>query len=365
MNRVAIEKIGKALSENGLDAVLVTPSEDLRYISEFNMMQCERFQGLVIKADGSYFYICNELYGTEVESFMDGTEKIYLWHDDQKHTDAVLEAFNAYGLNDKKIAVSLSARYENLYPMAEATGCQFVPGKRLLESARIKKEPDELVRLRTASKISDEVFESLQAQLRPGISEAEIRSLMEQCFKEKQIGPTEFGGVIASGSNSALPHYMNDSRIIRKQDILLLDFGCKYQGMNADTTRTVFIGGITPLQKEVYKIVQEANWEAERRAVEGAYIPDICMAARKVIEKAGYGDYFNHRLGHGIGAYLHESPEMTVHNRSVLERGMVFTIEPGIYLSGQFGVRIEDVVMINLSGKTEVLNQTSKELRIL
>jgi Xaa-Pro dipeptidase len=365
MNKSMIDRIGEVLNRNHLDAILITPSEDLTSIVATEIMQCERFQGLVIKKDGTVFYICNVLYGVEVMEFMKDHGKIYMWHDDTSYINEAKRAFEEHGLMNAKIAVNLNARLENLYPIAQASGSSFVPGKLLLEEVRIIKSTTELQRLRRASKLSDEVLLALFEKIGPGVSESEIRNTMQELFSDRGIGPEAFGGVIATGSNTALPHYFGSSRVLEREDILMIDFGCCYKGMNADTTRTVFIGSITAKQIEVYKVVQEANFQAEQIAVEGAYIPDICMAARKVIEKAGYGEYFNHRLGHGIGSYLHESPEITIRNENILKRGMAFTIEPGIYLPGEFGVRIEDVVLINELGKRDVLNTTSKELTIL
>ena len=179
-----------------------------------------------------------------------------------------------------------------------------------------------------------------------------------------EAGGTDPWSIVASGPNSSYPHYTGYGRIIGEQDIIVLDFGCAYHGLYSDMTRTVFVGGITDKQREIYNLVFQANAAGEATAVKDAFIPQVDKAARDVINNAGYGDYFFTRLGHGIGYMIHEGPDIKKNNDRPLQTGMAFSIEPGIYLGGEFGVRIEDIVLVTDNGN-EILNKSTKELIII
>ncbi|WP_313371231.1 M24 family metallopeptidase, partial [Sedimentibacter sp.] len=155
-----------------------------------------------------------------------------------------------------------------------------------------------------------------------------------------------------------------DQRVIQEKDIIILDWGCKYNGMCADMSRTVFVGDITEEERQVYEIVLKSQEEGEKAAVKGAYIPEVDKAARDVIKDAGYEKYFFTRLGHGIGYSVHEAPDIKKSNQRYLEEGMVFSIEPGIYIAGKFGMRIENIVAVTENGN-EILNKASKEIKII
>lgn len=182
----------------------------------------------------------------------------------------------------------------------------------------------------------------------------------------------EFGGngadaIVSFGANASYPHYMvsGEGAVLQEKDVLLTDFGCSYHGFQSDMTRTVFIGEPTEEEAKIYDIVLKANLAGEAAVKEGAYIPEIDKAARKVIEDAGYGQYFTTRLGHGIGYQVHESPEIKQSNRRNLEKGMAFSIEPGIYIPGVIGIRVEDIVVINEHGEREILNKVPKEMKVI
>ncbi|MCL2353822.1 MAG: M24 family metallopeptidase, partial [Defluviitaleaceae bacterium] len=171
-------------------------------------------------------------------------------------------------------------------------------------------------------------------------------------------------GIIASGENSAYPHYHAYDRVIQEKDMMILDFGCRYNGLYSDMSRTVFVGGINDEERKIYNIVLQAQEAGEAAAVTGAYIPDVDRAARSIIEDAGYGDAFLNRLGHGVGYMIHEAPDIKKNNHRKLEPNMAFSIEPGIYMPGKFGMRIENIVITTADGN-EALNKSTKEIIIL
>lgn len=362
MRKKYLDKLVDILQKKNIDAILIAPSEEMEFIMGHNTHLCERFQALIIKNDGSYFYICNLLTKDEVQGVLGPDVKVYGWFDGDIFTDTVKKAFEEQGLIGKTIAVNSTERAFIILQIMEKVDVKFVNGKPALEGMRMIKDDEELNNLRMAARITDESYDELLKFIKPGIKEADIARKMNEIFKEK--GADEGFTMVCSGPNSSYPHYNDDQRVIQEKDIIVLDWGCKYKNMCADMSRTVFVGGITDEERKVYEIVKASQEAGEKAAVKGAYIPDVDKAAREIIEKSGYGKYFFTRLGHGIGYSVHEAPDIKASNPINLEKGMVFSIEPGIYLAGNFGIRIENIVAVTENGN-EVLNKASKEIQII
>ena len=362
MRKKYLDRLTNILKKENIDAILIAPSEEMEFIMGHNTHICERFQALFVKNDGSYFYICNLLTVDEVQSVLGPDVKVYGWFDGDVFTDTVKVAFEEQGLIGKTIAVNSSERAFLILQILDEIDVKFVNGKPLLEEMRMIKSDQEINDLRMAARITDESYEELLNFIKPGIKEVDIARKMNEIFKEK--GADEGFTMVCSGPNSSYPHYNDDQRVIQEKDIIILDWGCKYNNMCADMSRTVFVGGITEEERKVYEIVKASQEAGEKAAVKGAYIPDVDKAARDIIEKSGYDKYFFTRLGHGIGYSVHEAPDIKASNRRNLEKGMVFSIEPGIYLAGKFGIRIENIVAVTEDGN-EVLNQASKEIQII
>lgn len=352
------------MKEKGMDAILIAPSLDLEFVMGFSPFLCERFQGLFVKDNGEYFYIANLLSKEEIAKEIGPGGKVYSWWDGEDYVEAVKEILVKEGLEGKVIGTSESVRAFHVLNIMERTNIRFKSARDLIDETRITKSSEELEYLRKASEIADKAFEKALPQIHPGLSEQKIGEIL---FAEmEKLGGERPGGLICTGENTGYPHYARkgEGRILKERDILLMDFGCMYKGFWSDITRTVFFGEPTEKEKMVYQAVLEANLEAEEAICEGAYVPDIDRVARDRIEKTGYGNTFTTRLGHGIGRKVHEAPDIKQSNERRLESGMAFSIEPGIYLAGEFGVRVEDIVIINEKGEREVLNKASKELII-
>lgn len=362
MNKKYFDKLVNVLQKNSIDAILIAPSEEMEFIMGHNTHLCERFQALIIKSDGTYFYICNLLTVDEVQAVLGPDIKVYGWFDGDVFTDTVKKAFEENGLIGKTIGVNSTERAFIILQIMDAVNVKFINGKPLLEEMRLIKDEEELENLRIAARITDESYEELLKFIKPGIKEADIARRMNEIFKEK--GADRGFTMVCSGSNSSYPHYNSDQRIIQEKDIIVLDWGCKYKDMCADMSRTVFVGDISKEEKEVYEIVLASQEAGEKAAVAGAYIPDVDNAAREIIEKSGFGEYFFTRLGHGIGYSVHEAPDIKKSNKNHLEKGMVFSVEPGIYIAGKFGMRIENIVAVTENGN-EVLNKASKDIKII
>ncbi len=217
--------------------------------------------------------------------------------------------------------------------------------------------------LRESSAVVDRVFEEVLPMIKPGVTEKEIGDFLLKRMTELGGGCAEC--IVGVGPNSAYPHYNDNKGVIREHDIVLMDYGCTIRGMYSDMTRTVFVGEPDEKEREVYELVRRSNEAAEELVREGAFIPDIDRRARKILDEKGYAWSLVNRLGHGVGYTIHEAPDIKRSNPVHLERGMAFTIEPGIYLAGAFGVRVEDVVVINEKGEREILNHATKDLIVL
>ncbi|MGI6090542.1 MAG: M24 family metallopeptidase, partial [Saccharofermentanales bacterium] len=345
-----------------IQAVLIAPSEDMKLLFGDSPYLCERFQGIFITNKGDYFVICNLLSVDEYIKIVGDNVKIFSWSDNDGFINAVINACKEYDLINARIGVNNTVRAFNIASLCLHMRWDIVDAVDILHEIRIKKTEIERQALRDSSRIADQVFEKILQDIKPGITELDIKDRFSQLFKE--AGATNSYSLVASGKKSALPHYSGTEKELKYGEAIILDFGCVYNGMCSDITRTIFIGKTSDEQRQIYNIVKKANQAAEDIVNPGTFIPDIDKIARDIISNAGYADYFPTRLGHGIGYSIHEAPDIKQSNIRCLEPGMAFSIEPGIYLPSKFGVRIEDIVLVTEKGK-EVLNKATKKLLIV
>lgn len=363
MRKDYVDKLVKALPGAGLDAVLIAPGEELAFLFDISPMMCERFQGMFVKADGEIFYICNLLYKEQIEAGLPKDIPVYSWFDNDDMTDIVSGLMKEHGLAGKTIGVNSSVPAFSMLAIGEAADIRFKDAKLLFEEIRVHKTPEEMQALRDSAAIVDQVFYNILDVIHPGATERELQEYLLTNMAD--LGGRSPECIVAVGGNAGYPHYNDNKGVVKDQDVVLMDYGCTCRGMYSDMTRTVFVGGITDRQKECYELVRRANEEAEAMCVEGAWIPDIDAKAREVLDEKGYAHTLINRLGHGIGYTIHEQPEIKKSDRRKLERGMAFSIEPGIYMGGDLGIRIEDIVLINGDGEREVLNKADKKIIIL
>lgn len=354
-----IEYAGRA----GLDGVLISPGEEMEFLTGFRPMMCERFQGLFVKKNGEMFYICNLLYKDQVEEAFPESVHVYSWFDGDIMTEIVSSVLEKEGMTGSRIGVNSDAQAFNILEIMDKVNVTFVNAKPLLEEIRIIKDHEELENLRKSSAIVDQVFGEVQKIIRTGISEAAIQEFL--LTRMSELGGKSPECIVGVRINASYPHYVGNQGIVGEKDLVLMDYGCTYNGLYSDMTRTVFVGEPDARLREAYDLVKKANEEAEKLVKEGAWIPDIDKKAREILDEKGYAETLVNRLGHGVGYTIHEAPDIKQSDRRKLERGMAFSIEPGIYIGGDFGIRIEDVVIVNESGEREILNRSSKELIIL
>jgi len=356
-----IGQITTGMRERGMDLLLIGTGTDLEYLTGLSSMACARFKALAILSDGRHFFICPKLYYEETREAMGEDEPIFVWDDAEGFLKALREADKAYGLQKSNIGVSDVVRAIDAIAIKAEIGAELLDGTGVMEAVRQIKDPDEIDCLKEAARIADRVFEDIVGFIRPGLTEGAIARRIKELFEEKGAGGLAFDPIVASGPNSSRPHYNDDKRVIQENDIIVLDFGCRYKGYCSDISRTVFLGRPIPEQEEIYEIVLRANNEAEFSVKQGVTAALVDRIARDVISQAGYGQYFLNRTGHGIGMAVHEAPYIKEGNNVVLENGMAFSVEPGIYLPGQFGMRIEDIVLVE-NGMGTALNKVTKEM---
>lgn len=364
LNKVRVTRLAEIMSGEDVDAMLIGPSADLEYMAGYSPLPDERFKGLVVLSDGESFYISPSLYFEETRNKIGAEIKIYVWDDKSGFLGAIESANRDFKLDKKRIAVNEGIKAVDLIDIQTVIKSDFVKGNNILEKLRIIKDEDEIKNLKYASKIADEVMNEIIKFIRPGMKERDVKDkIKELCFK-KGAGGLSFEPIVASGPNSSMPHYCGEDRFIGEKDIVVLDFGCRYNGYCSDITRTVFVGEVSEEEKRIYDIVAAANLEGELAVKAGISAEEVDRKTRSVIEKAGYGEYFIHRTGHGIGVSVHEAPYIKEGNKQILQKGMVFSVEPGIYLQDRFGIRIEDLVLVKDDG-VEILNAFPKEMVVI
>lgn len=358
MDNHRIASVLDNLAAQGLSQLLVCDPRSIQYLTGAYVEPGERFLGLLLRAGESRpTLFLNELFTApadveaDVVAFNDTDDPIALL---AKRCDA------AAALGCDK---NLPARF--LIPMMERNvAAGFALASDAVDDARAIKDDEERALMRAASATNDAAMARFRELVHEGATEQEIAGKLEDIYRELGAQGHSFAPIVSFGANAADPHHEPDGTVLKEGDVVLFDVGCRQDEYCADMTRTFFFGEPDEEQRRVYEIVRQAN-EAGRAAVHpGARFCDIDGAARKVIEDAGYGPYFTHRLGHQIGLDVHEPGDVSSVNEAQVQPGMCFSIEPGIYLPGRFGVRIEDLVIVTEDG-CEVLNSYPRDLETL
>lgn len=342
-------KLQKSLKENRYDQLIISSYYNLLYFGNISIHSGERMLVLLVDKEEKPVLFVNRLF-TAVES----EDYRTVYYDDTDDCTAVLGKY----IRGSKIAVDGNWTADFLLRLMKNSHAVYVQGSHLMASIRAIKDKDEQKKMKKASSDNDEVMKKILPFIKVGMSEMEIYSKLLQLFEETTHEPVSFEPIVAFGRNAADPHHESDGTILKKGEPVLIDMGSHYKNYCSDMTRTF-------LQKdkkteEIYDIVLKANLAAEAAVKPGVRFSDIDKAAREVIEKAGYGQYFTHRTGHGIGLEIHEPYDVSSSNHLTVQEGMCFSIEPGIYLPDNTGVRIEDLVIVGKDSAI-VLNKFSKE----
>ncbi|SMP48528.1 M24 family metallopeptidase [Anoxynatronum buryatiense] len=334
-----------------LDAVLLSKPANRKYAAGFTGSA-----GTVVVTPDHQYLITDFRYKSQVSE--QSPDFTYLQID--KHESAIKHlrelGFKRVGIEEEFISYSLACEYEKGVP-----GIELVPMNNQMTIFRSVKEPGEAEIIRRAAAIADKGWEMILNKIQPGISENALALELEFYMRQNGADGVSFQFIVASGLRSALPHGIASDKLIEVGDFLTFDYGNLVDGYCSDMTRTVVVGKATDRQKEIYQTVlnaQKAALKAVRPGITGIELDEI---ARQIITEAGFGDYFGHGLGHGVGLEIHELPHVNHLGKVPLEPGMVITIEPGIYIPDEGGVRIEDLVLVTADGY-EVLSHSNKEL---
>lgn len=354
MNASRVTRVIENMRAEGLDQILVTAPSSVYYLTDHMIHPGERMLALYINSNGDTRVFANRLFA------LAGARDINLVEfDDTEDPVAIL----ADTVKEGKIGIDKLWPSQFTIRLMQQKAVTPVLGSGPVDLARMCKDAEELELMRKASLMNDEAIVRTIDQIREGMTELELEAAYIANAKEIS-GDISFNPITCFGPNCAEPHHDNDETALKYGDSIILDVGLLHNRYCSDMTRTVFFGSVTDEQKKVYDLVKRAN-EAGRAAVRpGVEMCEFDKAARKVIEDAGYGQYFTHRTGHGIGLEVHEPPDNSSVSRVVARPGMCFSVEPGIYLPGKFGVRIEDLVTVTEDG-CETLNKLDRELRVL
>lgn len=351
----------EAAERDGLSALLITPSADLLYLTGYDPPPLPRLTCLVVRPGKDPILVVPALERPlAVSSGADRLAEVVSWtetEDPHALVARVVGEGNGVACSDRMWAAHL-IRLQGSLP-----GAEFTPASGILGPLRAVKDEQELGLLRRAARAADETFRRIVQNGLEGRSEHDVASRLGELLVEMGHDRAAFT-IVGSGPNSASPHHEPEGRTIQGGDAVVMDFGGRVGGYCSDITRTVIVRQPPKDFDHVYQVVREAQERAFRTVKPGVPAEDVDRAAREVIDRAGYGELFVHRTGHGIGLDEHETPYIVAGNREALRPGMCFSIEPGIYMPGRFGVRIEDIVTVTQDG-AQRLNHAEREVQVV
>ncbi len=351
-----IEKIAAQLPEYGLDAMLITSESGERYALGFHG------EGLLLVTRDGARYSTDGRYIEAARERIQGPE-ICLTTPDKGHVAFAREYIEGkqlhnIGFESGAMTVDAHRRYAQELPGI------LTPAQKLLDDLRASKDQEELAYMRRAQEITDEAFKAILNFIRPGMTEREIAARLVYELLSRGGEKVSFDPIVAAGPNGSRPHAVPGDQVVDTGMFITMDFGCEVEGYCSDMTRTVALGQPTEEMEAVYNAVlaaQKAGINAARAGVAGR---EIDAAARRVLQEAGYGEYFSHGFGHSLGVDIHESPNASSRETRLMPVGAVISAEPGVYIPGRFGVRIEDVLILNETG-CEDITRSPKDLIVL
>jgi len=351
MYRSRRERLSAILADGGMAALIVGPGSDLTYLTGYRISPSERLTALVLSADGSSRLVVPALEAPRASAAAPDLELQEWQETEDPHA---LAAAATVGAGDIGVGDQLWASFV-LRLQAALPGRRFVPASDATRGLRMRKDDAELAALRAVGASADRAYARVRELEFRGRREAEVAADVASLLRSEGHDEVTFT-IVASGPNGASPHHHTGERVIEMGDAVVLDFGGTRAWYCSDITRTVVVGEADAELVRVHDLVRRAQEAGYAAATAGAAASDVDRAARAVIDEGGYGRHFIHRLGHGIGLDGHEHPYLVSGNDETLEPGMAFSIEPGIYLPGRFGVRIEDIAAIGDEGRAEPFN---------
>lgn len=350
-------KVRAEVSRRGWDALWVVRNANRRYLTGFTGSA----GWVLVPTAGRPVLLTDGRYMTQARQEARTWRLVITRRDPHLHLASLLKTrrVSRLGFEDAEVSVSLWRHLKQALPRTRG-----VAASGLVERFRECKDPGEISHLRAAVRAAETAFQAIRPLLRAGISEKALAFELEKAIYRTGAEASAFSLIAASGPNAALPHASPTDRRLRKGDLVVLDFGCRWKGYHSDLTRTVAIARASSRQKEIYKTVKTAQETAQKHIISGQKIAECDKKARLVFKQAGFDKQFSHSLGHGIGLEIHELPRLTHLNRGVFQPGMVVTCEPGLYFPGWGGVRIEDDLLLT-GTRTEALSTSPQDLPII
>ncbi len=357
MNQERIDKIMARLADVGVPQALLSDPFSLAYLTGERFHPGERFLGLLLREGRAPKLFLNKLFSAPGVA----PEDIVFYDDSERGAMKVLpflDSGSPLGI-DKKLAA------EFLLELQESGAApRYVNASPCVDRVRAQKDAREAELMIRASRMNDEAMLRVKSEVREGVTERELSEKLSRIYRELGAEGLSFPSIVSFGANAADPHHSPDESALEPGQCVLFDIGCVKDGYCSDMTRTYYFKFAPEIDREIYDVTLRANLAAEAMMKPGVRFCDLDAEARRVIAEAGYGPYFTHRLGHSIGQEDHEWGDVGVGNTETVKPGMVFSCEPGIYLPGKTGVRIEDLCMITESG-VKILNSVPKELEII
>jgi Xaa-Pro dipeptidase len=344
------EKLVEVLKSKGIDGFIFGISVSMYYFTNFYEEQGERFLALLVPSKGDPVFLVPELYYDQICETT-WIESVVSWSDGKDPFEKMASIIEEKKLSNAKIAIDDTLRGNFLLSLQERLPqVKFTSGGKFVDILRRVKSDEEKDLMMHAGSIHEKVFKKAISEIKIGISELKIADLIINTFKEFGAKCTSIVPIVGSGPYSAQPHYRATDKIIANEESVILDCCGDWKHYKSDMTRTVFVGKPSQEYLKVYDIVRKAQETGLKSVKSGRTCEEIDQIVRKIIEDEGYGKYFIHRTGHGLGLLVHEDPYIVEGNKLVLEPGMTFSIEPGIYLPEKFGIRIEDCVIVTENG---------------
>lgn len=366
MNQQRLEHLQQEITARGLDGVVFMPGPNQVYISGMHTHVSERPILLFLPANDAPAVIIPGLEAMKAQDAGVPESRIFAWSDEEWFAGAFARAAEVLGLADAHWGVeALYMRVLELEALQKAApGLRTSHAEPAIMALRAVKDADELATMERAVAIAERAIERLLPLIKIGQTEKQVANMLTNLLYEEGADTMAFSPIVSTGPNGASPHAVPTDRALADGDFLVVDWGAYVDGYPSDITRTFAVGRVDPEMARIYDVVRLANQQGKLAAKPGATGEAVDRAAREVIEDAGYGKYFIHRTGHGLGLEVHESPSMVAGNREPLAAGNVFTVEPGIYLPGRGGVRIEDDVVVTADGHRSLTSFTRELITV-
>lgn len=353
MNKIT--KLQASLKEQNVDAILITNPYNRRYISGFTGSS-----GVAIVSQTKSVFITDFRYTEQAAEQAKGFEIVEHKRGIELEVNNQCKELGIKMIGFEKNDVTF-AGYERYQ---KALDVELVPVSDMIENIRMFKTEDELVIMKQAAKIADNAFLHIQSYIKPGVREIEISNELEFFMRREGATSSSFDIIVASGLRSALPHGVASEKTIQSGELVTMDYGALYNGYCSDITRTVAVGNVSDKLRTIYDTVLEAQLRGVKGIKPGMTGKEADALTRDYITEQGFGEYFGHSTGHGLGMEVHESPGVSSGTETVLEPGMVVTVEPGIYIPNVGGCRIEDDIVITESGNERLTNVTKEFIQL-